>query len=203
MPPEPAVRAAHRPSRRAQIVEAAISVFGAEGPAVPIALVARAAMVTPAAIYYHFPSKEALFTEAVALVAERHLALTRGAEDRDPAAFSMAGAVELVWKWAEDNPEPARLLYVWSGEGPDSARGVRAEFVRDYIHRVIRRIERGPVAVDDVRHAEDELAARAYLQLAMSVSEEWASGRYRYGGLDRGHIVHALASVSQALTTIE
>ncbi|GAA1879914.1 TetR/AcrR family transcriptional regulator [Actinomadura bangladeshensis] len=51
---------------RARIVLAARLAFAAEGPGVPIREIARRAEVGVATVYRHFPSKEALFTEAFA-----------------------------------------------------------------------------------------------------------------------------------------
>ncbi|WP_254715354.1 TetR/AcrR family transcriptional regulator [Actinomadura sp. NAK00032] len=51
---------------RARIVMAARMAFAAEGPGVPIREVARRAEVGVATVYRHFPSKEALLTEAFA-----------------------------------------------------------------------------------------------------------------------------------------
>lgn len=51
---------------RARIVVAARMAFAAEGPGVPIREIARRAQVGVATVYRHFPSKEALLTEAFA-----------------------------------------------------------------------------------------------------------------------------------------
>lgn len=58
------------PDRRADILEAALRIFGQQGfSAATNAQIAREAGVTPAALYYYFPSKEDLF---LAAVSERH-----------------------------------------------------------------------------------------------------------------------------------
>ncbi len=59
-------RPAHRPSRRQQIIPAAIDEFAKVGvAAATIANVARRAGMTAAAVYYHFPSREDLIAEVV------------------------------------------------------------------------------------------------------------------------------------------
>ncbi|MGE5481996.1 MAG: TetR/AcrR family transcriptional regulator [Bacteroidota bacterium] len=54
------------PNRRQEILEAALRLFAEKGyRATTNADIARAAGVTPAALYYYFPSKQALFRAAV------------------------------------------------------------------------------------------------------------------------------------------
>ena len=68
LPPEGSVgsAAAHRPSRRTEIIDAAIRLFARKGFVdASISEVAEEAGVVVNAIYYHFASKEELFTAAV------------------------------------------------------------------------------------------------------------------------------------------
>ena len=59
-------RAAHRPSRRREIIDAATVVFAREGYAeANVEDIAQAAGVAPTAIYYHFGGKEELFAQAL------------------------------------------------------------------------------------------------------------------------------------------
>src|SRR5262245_20999632 len=58
--------ASHRPSRRGEIVSAALRVFARHGFAdTSIQAVAREAGVAPTAVYYHFSGKEDLFDAAL------------------------------------------------------------------------------------------------------------------------------------------
>ncbi|WP_308287351.1 TetR/AcrR family transcriptional regulator [Actinomadura parmotrematis] len=51
---------------RERILAVARAAFAAEGPDVPVREIARRAEVGPATVYRHFPTKEALLTEALA-----------------------------------------------------------------------------------------------------------------------------------------
>jgi AcrR family transcriptional regulator len=70
---------------RERILEAARAVFATEGLAVPMREIARRADVGPATLYRHFPTKEALATEAFADRMRACYALVdAGLADRDP-----------------------------------------------------------------------------------------------------------------------
>ncbi|MEU7785365.1 MULTISPECIES: TetR/AcrR family transcriptional regulator [unclassified Amycolatopsis] len=71
---------------RERILEAARAIFAAEGLAVPMREIARRADVGPATLYRHFPTKEALATEAFA--DQMHVCyaiVDDGLADPDPA----------------------------------------------------------------------------------------------------------------------
>jgi AcrR family transcriptional regulator len=72
---------------RARVLEAAESVFAAEGISVPVDLIAEKAGVGVGTLYRHFPTKEKLFE---AILTERLDAITADARDRldsdDPGA---------------------------------------------------------------------------------------------------------------------
>ena len=62
---------AHRPSRRLQIIHAAIDVFSRQGYAeASVEDIAKVAGVAPTAIYYHFGGKEELFNQALRVAME-------------------------------------------------------------------------------------------------------------------------------------
>ncbi|HEU5268129.1 MAG TPA: helix-turn-helix domain-containing protein [Jatrophihabitans sp.] len=66
MTPAATKRAAHRPSRRHEIIEAATTVFAREGYLeANVEDIAMEAGVAPTAIYYHFGGKEELFAQTL------------------------------------------------------------------------------------------------------------------------------------------
>lgn len=72
-------------SNRARILEAARTLFSARGLDVPMREVARRAGVGPATLYRHFPTKQALVTEAFAdQMRECRAIVDRGCADPDP-----------------------------------------------------------------------------------------------------------------------
>lgn len=193
------MRAAHRPSRRAAIVDAAL-----EGSALmiapgTIAQIAAAAGVGTAALCYHFESKDVLFTEAVAVVAERHLDLSRSHEDAEGSAFTMCDAVELVWKWAEKPRRGTpRLRLVDRGPGCGTPGERR---VRGRVRQASPPPDRAPASGRGRDREAHRQAGRAPISLAMSLSEKWGSGRYRFRTADRSAVVEMLVDLSRGITS--
>src|SRR5215218_3624369 len=72
-------RPAHRPSRRQVVIDGAMGLF-ATMPVdeVTVQDIASAVEMTPAAVYYHFASKEQILTEGMQLFADQLLAEIRG-----------------------------------------------------------------------------------------------------------------------------
>src|SRR4249920_3338395 len=80
-------RPAHRPSRRASVIDAAIGLFATyPADAITVADIAAAANMTAAAVYYHFPSKERVLLEGLQSFTRDYLAevrrLTRELDDQ-------------------------------------------------------------------------------------------------------------------------
>lgn len=119
--------AAHRPSRRDDIVAAAVSVFAECGYAeASIADIAAVAKVAVSGVYYHFPTKSQLFDEAMAEV-YRSLgsAVAASVDDGVPSgsAEELAAAIHAGYKWADDHRDGARLLFSHlPGATPEGAR---------------------------------------------------------------------------------
>jgi AcrR family transcriptional regulator len=180
------------------VVDAAIEVFAALGISASVADIAAATGMSQASIYYHFASKEELFTTAVRAVSRQVIDTTRQYESRD-RPLPTRDAVAIVWSWAEQHRNAARLLYVWALAGPPEAQQARREFIEHYVRRVRRRIPR-PEPATKLDLAVERLAARSYMTLSMGVSELWADGVAIAGTTDRERISKALATVSERLT---
>ncbi len=168
------VRAAHRPSRRQQIIDAAIRVFGAEGvTTTTMADIAHECGAVAASMYYHFPNKEAVLTAAMEqigaeiIVAQRRTHET--AEGRD-----LGPRVRGVFHWSRDNPDKARLFYLWSVGVSPQIEELRRRFVEERIHRATRYQRRRDRTRQDVYNRQ--LAARTAIDLAMAVSVAWLTG---------------------------
>ena len=73
-----AARPAHRPSRRASVIDAAVGLFAVyPAETVTVADIAAAADMTAAAVYYHFPSKEHIILEGLQTFTRDYLAELR------------------------------------------------------------------------------------------------------------------------------
>jgi AcrR family transcriptional regulator len=116
----------HRPSRRLEIVEAAIRVF-AECPLSETTVEQMAAEcgVAVTAVYYHFSSKEELFDEAFKTCL---LSVTQTIDDErsradglDPDA--LREVIYASWAWFRTHPVEARFFTLHSGGAtPESRR---------------------------------------------------------------------------------
>jgi AcrR family transcriptional regulator len=151
-----AKRAAHRPSRRREIIDAATVIFAREGYAeANVEDIAEAAGVAPTAIYYHFGGKEELFAQAL------RAALT-GFSDRifQVRPDTAAGSVESLrtvlhagWDFWSSHPEAARLVARYSEGSTAHALQLRREWE-------LRHLERAYDYVPDAREPRSTRRAR-------------------------------------------
>jgi len=109
-----AARPAHRPSRRSEIVAAAIAEFADTGLAsATIADVARRAGMTPAAVYYHFPTREELIVEVVRQIGAKVEADAKRPRDEGLQGTGLFGAIyDDYERWVLEHPGEARILWV-------------------------------------------------------------------------------------------
>jgi AcrR family transcriptional regulator len=124
-------RPAHRPSRRDDVLAAGTVEFVERGFAsVSVTDIAKRAGMTPAAVYYHFATKEDVL---LALVGRTGDAITElCADDVEAAAVedAVTGLVDRFLTWLEAHPADARLYY-------QSSQGATADV------EVLRREQRG------------------------------------------------------------
>ena len=192
---------AHRPSRRGEIVAAAIRVFGAEGLAgATIADVAEAAGMAPAAVYYHFSGKEELLSAAVEAIGNDVTGIVAGAladPSLDPVD-QLASAVRLVFAWADDHREEAQLFYLWAvGAAPEVER-IRRSFYERHVHGARLRMvgtAMPPEAVD--------LAARTVVSMSIQTSVAWLSEDVFPEGTTRKAVVDGLVRTAVRLFDLD
>jgi AcrR family transcriptional regulator len=182
---------AHRPSRRAEIVEAAIRVFARsafEGSTV--ADVADEAGVVAAAIYYHFDSKEDLLAEAVRAIASEIDAVVLVAQaDAGSPEVRLARVVREVFDWADSHADAAKVFFLWSAGATPAVESIR----RDFIDRRVEgtRVYRASTIVDTV----ELLAARTAIGASVAVSVAWLSQDYFPADTDRGELTDGLVDL--------
>jgi AcrR family transcriptional regulator len=163
-----AKRAAHRPSRRHTIIEAATKVFAREGYIeANVEDIAQEAGVAPTAIYYHFGGKEELFAQTLR-------AALNGFSDeifrvRPDAAAGSVDSLRTVlragWDYWYANPDAARLVARYSEGSTAHALQLRREWEQ-------RHLERAYDYAPDARSARSARKAReqhAVNTLAMGV----------------------------------
>lgn len=164
---------AHRPSRRHEIVAAAIRQFARKGFVdASIADIAAEADVAATAVYYHFSGKEELFSEAVAHVFRsitEVVATTRG-DDGTVDASSLDRAIDAVWDWIDEHPDEATLLYLQLPGATRRITTLRQEFEEVHTERAFGYFAgHGRSRPSPARRSLETLTARTLVDLLISV----------------------------------
>jgi AcrR family transcriptional regulator len=133
----PAKLPAHRPSRRQEIIDAAIKVFARTGFAeTSVQDVANEAGVVPTAVYYHFAGKDELFDVVLqSVITELDEVVEQARPEDDHAAVALPPIITAVWNWIEGRPDHARILYSHLPGATKQARLLRVEFEELHIER--------------------------------------------------------------------
>ncbi|AWH93084.1 TetR/AcrR family transcriptional regulator [Dietzia lutea] len=134
-------RPAHRPSRRREIISAALGELSDEkrtGEPATIEAIAHRAGVTAAAVYYHFSSRSELMST---ILAEIHPEVMHLFEVGDftavSAPFWIERLVDALADWVVDNPDAARFYFLVAPVLPDEALVAQcAEFRSEFLSRV-------------------------------------------------------------------
>src|SRR4051812_15143526 len=132
----PAKLPAHRPSRRQEIIDAAIKVFARSGFAeTSIQDVAEEAGVVPTAVYYHFAGKDQLFDVALqSVIAELDEVVEQARPEGDQSS-ALPLIIAAVWEWIESRPEHARILYTHLPGATKQAQLLRVQFEEQHIEQ--------------------------------------------------------------------
>jgi AcrR family transcriptional regulator len=174
VPENGAKRPAHRPSRRDDIIDAAVKVFAERGYAeASVNDIAEAANVVVSGIYYHFEGKAQLFDAAIAEVYESlDAAVEASRVGFDPgSAEALSSVIRAGQRWVDDYPDASKMLYSQlPGATPGSAR-LRDEHEAKHAAMAHRYIERSSNsgADTDVADPAAELVARTLVHLIISV----------------------------------
>jgi AcrR family transcriptional regulator len=190
-------RPANRPSRRPEIVRAAIDLLSVQLPdAISVADIATQAGMTPAAFYYHFPSKDDLLNEIVAGFAAEWVAEATTRLDKVHVAEDVPDLVSDMVSWLDDHERPATVFFVTSvaatEKAEESRRGARNELYVAAIDAVRRVWPSGTAAETGVAGVAlvilMEVSSRSRLQLDDS-----------YRGLGPVRFRNAAASLARGL----
>lgn len=167
---------AHRPSRRDEVVAAAVRVFGRTGVAdAGVQDIAEEAGVAPTAVYYHFSGKDELFGLALRRVLDSMNAVVEAVRpDSDPADnAALARVIDAVWEWIEEHPDEARMYQLHLAGATGHARELREEFEGLHIRRAFDYLPQrnGRIGrAETVRHAGQGLAVRTLIKVTIFVS---------------------------------
>jgi AcrR family transcriptional regulator len=189
---------AHRPSRRDEIVDAAIGVFARKGFIdAAVSDVAEAAQVAVTAVYYHFAGKEDLFGAAMtrALASVDAVVAAARADDDPGDEDALHRVIDAVWEWVDENPEPAMLMYVHSSGATRHTAQLRREFDERHVNRAYAYLSDPEAHRPEVRQAVATLSLRTLVDSLIAVQHLRMVGGPLSGRSPAGlrKAVHALA----------
>jgi AcrR family transcriptional regulator len=197
-------RPAHRPSRRRQIIEAATKAFSRDGYVeARIEDVARAAGVAPTAIYYHFGSKEELFTQALrsAMAGFSERIFQARPDFEAPNVEGLRKVLAAGWDFWRTHPDEARLVARYS-EGPTpQTRALRREWEERHLQRAYdyapaARSARSTRKARE-QHAAHSMAIRVMLDLILTTQAAVLEGTL--GRVPRGPLAAAVEEMCVSL----
>ncbi|MEW2398236.1 helix-turn-helix domain-containing protein [Streptomyces sp. NPDC046862] len=172
-------RAAHRPSRRQWVIEAATELFATQPPdEVTVADIAARAEMTSAAVYYHFSSKDQVLAEAMRMFAtalrEQLEALTQAHEP----GSGMGTAVTGLLAWLGEHRSAATVFFVSSAGMSQEAETLRQESRTESLNELVRLIRKARESVSDAEAAVIGLGLLALLETA-AISQVRGDDVYR------------------------
>jgi AcrR family transcriptional regulator len=139
--------AVHRPSRRDEVVDAAIAVFSRRGFVdASVADVAAEAGVAITAVYYHFAGKDDLYGAAIDKVLGSIDAIVAAvrADDGVVETDTLDKVIDAVWGWVDRNPDAATLVHLHTPAVTRQAAQLRREFDDLHVRRAFAYLKAEP-----------------------------------------------------------
>jgi AcrR family transcriptional regulator len=174
--PTTARRPAHRPSRRDDVLAAGVVEFVERGFApVSVTDIARRAGMTPAAVYYHFPTKEDVLLAIVGRTGDAISALCSDPLETTDPESSVTALIDRFLAWLESHADDARLYYQASQGATADVEALR----REQRHQQVTALLRGPLKPAQASMSATELrvVATAVLVLFGEVTRLLSEGR--------------------------
>jgi AcrR family transcriptional regulator len=163
---------AHRPSRRNELINAAIQVFAEKGFAeASLGDIAERADVALTAVYYHFAGKDDLFAEAMRSCLRSISEVVIAARPAGRGGIEgLDATIDAVWDWIDQNPYSAALVHVQLPGAIRQVSSIRQEFLELHEVRAVDFIEDGERGRQNgARAAAGILRIRALIDVLMAV----------------------------------
>ncbi|MGW1715992.1 TetR/AcrR family transcriptional regulator [Streptomyces sp. NPDC002156] len=172
-------RAAHRPSRKQWVIEAATELFATQPPdEVTVADIAARAEMTSAAVYYHFSSKDQVLAEAMrafaAALREQLQAITQAHEPGSDIGTS----VTTLLAWMGEHRSAATVFFVSSAGMSQDSEALRQESRTELLDELVRLTRKARDTVSDAEAAVVGLGLLALLETA-AISQVRGDDVYR------------------------
>ncbi|NEA66256.1 TetR/AcrR family transcriptional regulator [Streptomyces sp. SID12488] len=191
-------RAAHRPSRKQWVIEAATELFATQSPdEVTVADIAARAEMTSAAVYYHFSSKDQVLAAAMrafaAALREQLQAIT---EAHEPGS-DIGASVTTLLAWMGEYRSAATVFFVSSAGMSQDAEALRQESRTELLEELVRLIRKARTSVTDAEAAVIGLGLLALLETA-AISQVRGDDVYR--SLGHRSFVREVGDLAERIT---
>ncbi len=167
---------AHRPSRRQELVAAAVAVFARQGYAESsVEQIAEEAGVVPTAIYYHFGTKEELFHQALKHAMDEFSdAISALRPSGEPVEVDVLRQVVMTgWQWWKSHPDESLLIGRYSQSTTGQALELREAWEQRHAARAHDYLNGGSGSKNSriarEQQAVNTLKIRALLDVILSV----------------------------------
>ena len=174
--PRTARRPAHRPSRREDVLAAGAAEFVERGfSPVSVTDIAKRAGMTPAAVYYHFPTKEDVLLALVGRTGDAISELCAEAVEAAAVEDAVTALIDRFLAWLETHGPDARLYYQASQGATADVETLRREQRRHQVTAMLN----GPLkaARGSMSGTELRVVAIALLVLFGEVTRLLSEGR--------------------------
>lgn len=165
---------AHRPSRRQELVQAAVAVFARQGYVESsVEQIAEGAGVVPTAIYYHFGTKEELFHQALKYAMDQFSEAVDEVRDSAESAGPdvLRRVIKTGWQWWESHPDESLLIGRYSQSTTGQAMELRAAWEERHgarAHDYLAESGSRPGRVAREQQALNTLKVRALMDIILS-----------------------------------
>ncbi|AYC36238.1 TetR/AcrR family transcriptional regulator [Streptomyces griseorubiginosus] len=192
-------RAAHRPSRKQWVIEAATELFATQPPdEVTVADIAARAEMTSAAVYYHFSSKDQVLAETMrAFAAALREQLREITEAHDPGS-DIGASVTTLLAWMGEHRSAATVFFVSSAGMSQDAEALRQESRTEVLDELVRLIRKARGSVSDAEAAVIGLGLLALLETA-AISQVRGDDVYR--SLGHRAFVREVGELAERITS--
>ncbi|MGW0841711.1 TetR/AcrR family transcriptional regulator [Streptomyces sp. NPDC002787] len=172
-------RAAHRPSRKQWVIEAATELFATQPPdEVTVADIASRAEMTSAAVYYHFSSKDQVLAAAMGAFATALRDQLEAITEAHEPGSDVGAAVTTLLAWLGEHRSAATVFFVSSAGMSQEAETLRQESRTQLLNELVRLIRKARESVSDAEAAVIGLGLLALLETA-AISQVRGDDVYR------------------------
>lgn len=172
-------RAAHRPSRKQWVIEAATELFATQPPdEVTVADIAARAEMTSAAVYYHFSSKDQVLAAAMRAFAAALREQLQAITETHESGTDIGAAVTTLLAWLGEHRSAASVFFVSSAGMSQDAEALRQESRTELLKELVRLIRKARGDISDAEAAVVGLGLLALLETA-AISQVRGDDVYR------------------------